>query len=222
MHIANLLPQRMTCLLVLAVVCSIPTHTLAQADQEKDKAASQEKKPDEKKPATTVKGGLEILSDTMGVDFGPYMKQLRAQIQTHWQPLIPESAMPPLNKSGTVVIEFAIVKSGQVTAMKLIKTSGDVAMDRAAWGAITGSLHSRYSHKNSKVNTCSCAAASCTTPKNMRQLKYRKQQNKNRRNKSDYSWLFASANTCDVGLSALRILFSTTPGRAWYILINIE
>jgi len=49
MHIANLLPQRMTCLLVLAVACSIPTHTLAQADQEKDKAASQEKKPDEKK-----------------------------------------------------------------------------------------------------------------------------------------------------------------------------
>jgi len=130
----------MTCFLVLGVACSIPTPPLAQADQEKDKAASQEKKPDEKKPATTVKGGLEILSDTMGVDFGPYMKQLRDQIQTHWQPLIPESAMPPLNKSGTVVIEFAIVKSGQVTAMKLIKTSGDVAMDRAAWGAITGSL----------------------------------------------------------------------------------
>jgi TonB family protein len=142
MPIATLLLPRMTCLLVLAVACIAPTHALAQADQEKDKtAAPQDKKPDERKPDTTIKsGGMEILSDTMGVDFGPYVKQLKRQIQTHWEPLIPEAAMPPLNKTGTVVIELMIMKSGAVTAMKVVKSSGDVPFDRAAWGAITTSL----------------------------------------------------------------------------------
>lgn len=92
------------------------------------------------KPNVATKGGLEILSDTMGVDFGPYMKRLRYTVQTHWDPLIPESAMPPVMKKGVVVIEFAITKDGKVMGMKLVGSSGDVALDRAAWGAITDAI----------------------------------------------------------------------------------
>ena len=92
------------------------------------------------KPNVATKGGLEILSDTMGVDFGPYMKRLRYTVQTHWDPLIPESAMPPVMKKGVVVIEFAITKEGKVMGMKLVGPSGDVALDRAAWGAITDAI----------------------------------------------------------------------------------
>jgi TonB family protein len=92
------------------------------------------------KPNVATKGGLEILSDTMGVDFGPYMKRLRYTVQTHWDPLIPESAMPPVMKKGVVVIEFAITKEGKVMGMKLVGSSGDVALDRAAWGAITDAI----------------------------------------------------------------------------------
>jgi TonB family protein len=91
-------------------------------------------------PKTDNRGGLEILSDTMGVDFGPYMKRLRYSVQTHWDPLIPESAMPPVMKKGVVVVEFAITKDGKVLGMKLISGSGDVALDRAAWGAITDAI----------------------------------------------------------------------------------
>ncbi len=91
-------------------------------------------------PKTDNRGGLEILSDTMGVDFGPYMKRLRYTVQNHWDPLIPESAMPPVMKKGVVVIEFAITKEGKVLGMKLISGSGDVALDRAAWGAITDAI----------------------------------------------------------------------------------
>jgi TonB family protein len=87
-----------------------------------------------------TRGGLEILSDTMGVDFGPYMQRLKVTVQNHWDPLIPESAMPPMMKKGTLVIEFAITKDGRVIGMKLISSSGDVALDRAAWGAITGAI----------------------------------------------------------------------------------
>jgi TonB family protein len=91
-------------------------------------------------PKTDNRGGLEILSDTMGVDFGPYMKRLRYTVQNHWDPLIPESAMPPVMKKGVVVVEFAITKDGRVMGMKLISGSGDVALDRAAWGAITDAI----------------------------------------------------------------------------------
>ena len=92
------------------------------------------------RPKVDTRGGLEILSDTMGVDFGPYMKRLRYTVQTHWDPLIPESAMPPVMKKGVVVIEFAITKEGKVMGMKLISSSGDVALDRAAWGAVTDAI----------------------------------------------------------------------------------
>jgi TonB family protein len=91
-------------------------------------------------PKTDNSGALEIMSDTMGVDFGPYMKRLRYSVQTHWDPLIPESAMPPVMKKGVVMIEFAITKDGKVMGMKLISGSGDVALDRAAWGAITDAI----------------------------------------------------------------------------------
>jgi TonB family protein len=91
-------------------------------------------------PKVDTRGGLEILSDTMGVDFGPYMKRLKFSVQNHWEPLIPESALPPVMKKGVVVIEFAITKEGKVRGMKLIAGSGDVALDRAAWGAITDAI----------------------------------------------------------------------------------
>jgi TonB family protein len=91
-------------------------------------------------PRTDRREGLEILSDTLGVDFGPYMKRLRFTVQNHWDPLIPESALPPVMKKGVVIVEFSIGKDGRVSGMKLISSSGDVALDRAAWGAITDAI----------------------------------------------------------------------------------
>src|SRR5260221_14761899 len=93
MNIANLFSRRMICFLILIVASSVPNNALAQADQEKEKAPSQEKKTDEKKPNTAVRGGIEILSDTMGVDFGPYMQRLKGAVQTHWEPLVPVEAV---------------------------------------------------------------------------------------------------------------------------------
>jgi len=92
------------------------------------------------RPKVDTRGGLEILSDTMGVDFGPYMKRLTFSVEDHWEPLIPESAWPPVSRKGVVVIEFAIKKDGSVMGMKLISGSGDVSLDRAAWAAITSAI----------------------------------------------------------------------------------
>ena len=81
-------------------------------------------------------GALDILSDTQGVDFGPYLQRIVEDVRENWYRLIPESAEM---KKGKLAIEFAITKDGQVADMRLVATSGDVALDRAAWGGIISS-----------------------------------------------------------------------------------
>jgi len=88
---------------------------------------------------TAAMGPLDILTDTMGVDFGPYLQRVLHDVKMNWYNLIPESARAPIMKKGKVSIEFAIMKDGSVAGMKLIATSGDVALDRGAWGGITAS-----------------------------------------------------------------------------------
>jgi len=84
-------------------------------------------------------GGLEVLSDTMGVDFGPYLERVLHDVKMNWYLHIPESARAPIIKKGNVSIEFAILKDGSVAGMKLVYTSGDTALDRGAWAGITDS-----------------------------------------------------------------------------------
>jgi TonB family protein len=88
---------------------------------------------------SSVQGNLEILSDTMGVDFGPYLARVLHDVRMNWYNLIPEVARPPLMKKGKVSIEFAILKDGSIAGMQLDGPSGDVSLDRAAWGGITAS-----------------------------------------------------------------------------------
>lgn len=82
--------------------------------------------------------GVDILSDTMGVDFNPYLRRILRQIYDTWLPLIPEEARPPLNKSGETLIRFSILPDGRIGAMHLDGSTQDQALDRAAWGSITG------------------------------------------------------------------------------------
>jgi TonB family protein len=82
--------------------------------------------------------GVQVLSDTMGVDFNPYLRRILADIKRTWIPLIPEEARPPLNKQGETLIRFTILPDGRIAAMNLEGSSQDTAIDRAAWGGITG------------------------------------------------------------------------------------
>ena len=84
-------------------------------------------------------GPYEVLSDTMGVDFGPYLQRVLQVVRENWYQVIPPSAMPPLLKRGKVAIEFSILKNGQVGSIAYVSTSGDIALDRAAYGGITSS-----------------------------------------------------------------------------------
>lgn len=89
------------------------------------------------RPKADTRGDLEILSDTLGVDFGPYLRRLKLTVQDHWYQIMPESAMPPEMKKGRVVVEFAILKDGRVAGLRIVRGSGDIALDRAAYGGIT-------------------------------------------------------------------------------------
>jgi len=86
-----------------------------------------------------AEGNLEVLSDTQGVDFGPYLSRVIQAVRMNWYNIIPEAARPPLLERGKVSIEFAILPDGRVAGLKYTLSSGDVALDRAAWGGITAS-----------------------------------------------------------------------------------
>jgi outer membrane biosynthesis protein TonB len=85
-------------------------------------------------------GQVDVLSDTEGVDFGPYLSRVVDAVRREWYTLIPEAARPPLLKRGRVAIEFAILRDGSIAGIKYSSAgnSGDISLDRAAWGGITG------------------------------------------------------------------------------------
>jgi TonB family protein len=84
-------------------------------------------------------GGFDVLSDTQGVDFGPYLSRILQSIKSNWYNLIPEEARPPLLKHGKVAIRFLITPNGKVAGMYIEFPSGDVPLDRAAYGGISAS-----------------------------------------------------------------------------------
>ena len=78
-------------------------------------------------------GALEILSDTQGVDFGPYLQRILQDVKENWYVLIPESAEM---KKGKLALEFVIMKDGSVRGLTLTSSSGDTALDTPAMTSI--------------------------------------------------------------------------------------
>lgn len=81
-------------------------------------------------------GALDILSNTHGIDFGPYLLPMLKEVRKNWYSLIPASDQM---KKGKLAIQFDITKDGKVADMRLVATSGDTNLDRYAWGSITAS-----------------------------------------------------------------------------------
>ena len=86
-------------------------------------------------------GGIQILSDTQGVDFNAWLQRFVHETETTWDPLIPDEVNPPISKQGRVAIRLKILPNGRIMndGMLLEGRSGDSGLDRAAWGALTGS-----------------------------------------------------------------------------------
>ena len=118
---------------ILLAVCSSFFGAQTQSEPALQPQAS------ENKSASLMPGDVEILSDTMGVDFAPYLNGVVDTVKHHWLAVTPDEARQPTMKSSTVAIQFAILKDGRVTGMVLKKSSGDAALDRAAWSGVTNS-----------------------------------------------------------------------------------
>jgi len=86
-------------------------------------------------------GGVQVLSDTQGVDFSSWLLRWHRETEHTWDPLIPDEVNPPIYKKGAVVIRFKVLPNGRIMegSMVLEGRSGDTGLDRAAWGALTGS-----------------------------------------------------------------------------------
>lgn len=87
--------------------------------------------------AQSSAGAIDVLSNTQGVNFGPYLKDVKDAVRKNWYRVIPLSVQ--MGRQGKVCIEFIILRDGRVKGMTLSSTSGDVALDRAAWAGITAS-----------------------------------------------------------------------------------
>jgi len=79
-----------------------------------------------------------ILSDTRGVDFGPYLARVVYIVRRNWYAVIPESAR--LGEKGRVSVVFEILKDGSVPQLRLVASSGSDPLDRAAVAGIRASI----------------------------------------------------------------------------------
>ncbi len=86
---------------------------------------------------------MSILSDTRGVNFGPYLKTIRDITLSTWTPLVPKEAGPPTLAAGCSQIRFKLLPNGNLEShsMVLEGRTTTASLDRAAWGAITGSKY---------------------------------------------------------------------------------
>ena len=79
--------------------------------------------------------GPQILSDTMGVDFDPYLLRVYLIVRRNWYSVIPEIART-LGRKGRVILQFSISKNGAVSGLTLMDGSGTDSMDAAALSSI--------------------------------------------------------------------------------------
>jgi len=79
-----------------------------------------------------------ILSDTRGVDFGPYLSRIVYIVRRNWYSVIPESAR--LGERGRVAVVFEILKDGSVPQLRLVASSGADPLDRAALAGLRTSI----------------------------------------------------------------------------------
>lgn len=78
--------------------------------------------------------GPQILSDTMGVDFHPYLLRIYLLVRRNWYSVIPEIAR--LGRQGRVALEFSILRDGKVPDLTLRVSSGTDSLDSAALASI--------------------------------------------------------------------------------------
>ena len=114
-----------------------------------------------------------ILSDTLGVDFGSWLRLVYYRVRDNWYAVIPE-----LIRSGTkgkVVIIFDIHSNGRIENLQVVRSSGLSPYDRAAVSSLKLSepfpvfrMHSKASCSRFSFPTCTTVGCDWRPPKAQR------------------------------------------------------
>ena len=83
-------------------------------------------------------GDARILTDTLGVDFDPYLRRVVSDIRKNWFAVMPEIAR--LGKRGEAMVVFEILRDGEVPRLDLVSASGSEPLDRAALAGVSASV----------------------------------------------------------------------------------
>src|SRR5438067_618533 len=78
---------------------------------------------------------VNVINDIKGVDFGPYLEIVKRRVKERWYSLIPATAVLTPR---CVSIQFKILQNGNLADVRYTSTSGDIQLDRAARGGISG------------------------------------------------------------------------------------
>jgi TonB family protein len=81
--------------------------------------------------------GVDVLSDTQGVNFDRYIKHVAKRVYKQWRELMPEEASAPQCMHGETDVRFTVSRDGTVTAMHEDKSATEEKLNRAAREAIT-------------------------------------------------------------------------------------
>ena len=81
--------------------------------------------------------GVQILTNTQGVDFDPYMRRIVEIVRRNWYAVMPETVN--LGTKGRVVVIFNINANGTVPGLHPVSLSGTASLDHAAEAAISAS-----------------------------------------------------------------------------------
>ena len=75
--------------------------------------------------------GADIQFDSRGVDFGPWLRRFKAQVERNWY--IPLAAQ--INR-GRVVVQFFVHRDGRISELRVVQPAGTASFNTAAFNAI--------------------------------------------------------------------------------------
>lgn len=117
------------CIVVLGVASSLITGTISRGQDTQSPA----------KPPGIEERGIDVLTDTKGFNIDPYLKEIAGVVRSRWIWGMADTARTPKREQGYVVVDFRVTKDGNITEVKVHRTSQSDRLDRAAYRAITGS-----------------------------------------------------------------------------------
>jgi outer membrane biosynthesis protein TonB len=82
---------------------------------------------------------VRVMSDTGGFDVRPYLDRVLPFIKANWYGRIREAPSSVPYRKGIVAFKFNILKNGRIKDIKYVRPSGDIALDRLAYGGISDS-----------------------------------------------------------------------------------